>query len=657
MRDRKKKNKSSVFRERGKKLANLRQVYRISASNAPVGQAANGQYGKPPRNEGPMFGGGIFGLSNCLAAFEEQEHGNSSTNVSVNPEVCPVDSDQIESGARIVALLEDLPIYHRLMDYRYSTCKPWVFSQRLSNEVVMPLYALRDELQRSSSNTDKSLRRKASSLSRRLFENTANPVETWRNMTPSEYFSSTAMRWETIGLMFSCLASVVIMIPDDYEHLRLDDGIIDKNELNSVAMDAAEACLAFCDDAGVMSDPLSWLLLRNTLLLDAVYGQSDLRPWRKLGDLANMVFALGWHRLQQSDCMNIPFFLYEIRKRVIVAAYALDKELATNLGRPPQIAWQYCNIQLPLDLSFDEIFTASTSEEQEKYYLRKIGTDGWNIEGEINSGSRGRLKLMFSTIREKILEVSLSPHPGNKVQKLLEIYAEHQQMRSNLPPSLDLQCKLLPNATLINIDSTGESIANIQLEFLNNDFMIYRILAKETGNIQNRDSFLNLAQEIMTKLLSVISRAVSERGYRNSPRNLHYIGLSCAGVLARELLQQSRHQRQHLLPRSEIIQNLTIFASHLEKCREFEGNDVITKRGLDAVRGILDRVLSPPVAGSETSLSAPKLAYHDENGIWPTDENAFLQHGLEIIDDFDLAMMAELDSIDWAQESLLLNFT
>jgi hypothetical protein len=93
-------------------------------------------------------------------------------------------------------------------------------------------------------------------------------------------------------------------------------------------------------------------------------------------------------------------------------------------------------------------------------------------------------------------------------------------MRSSVPPSLDLQCNLLPKATLINIDSTGESIANIQLEFLNNDFMIYRILAKQTGNSQNRDSFLNLAQAIMSKLLSVIARAVSERGYRNSPRNV-----------------------------------------------------------------------------------------------------------------------------------------
>lgn len=274
IRTRKRKKNPFIFLERGKKLANLRQTYRISASNAPVGQITTSQSGEPSQKEATIFARSFFGPSNCLAAFEEPEHGNSGTNVCVNPEVSPVDSDQIESGSRIVALLEDLPIYHRLIDFRYSTCKPWVFSQRLSNEVIMPLYALRDELQRSSSKTDKSLRKKAFSLSRKIFENTTHPVETRRNMTPSEYFSSTAMRWETIGLMFSWLASVVMMIPDDHEHLRIDDGLIDKNELNNVAFEAAETCLAFCDEVGTMSDPLSWLLLRNTILLDAVYGQS-----------------------------------------------------------------------------------------------------------------------------------------------------------------------------------------------------------------------------------------------------------------------------------------------------------------------------------------------------------------------------------------------
>jgi chromatin structure-remodeling complex subunit RSC3/30 len=286
IRTRKKSKRPSIFRERGKKLANLRQVYRISAASDPE-QTTPSQYDNPAQNHASIFAGGFFGPSNCLAAFEEPEHNcNSSTNVCVKTETLPVDSDQIESGARIVALLEDLPIYHRLLDFRYTTCKPWVFSQRLSNEVIMPLYALRDELHQLSSKADKSLRKKAFSLSRKLFENTANPVETRRNMTPSEYFSLTARRWETIGLMFSWLASAMMLIPDEHEYLQLKDGLIDKHELKNVAVEAAETCLAFCDDVGAMTDPLSWLLLRNTLMLDAVYGHSRKVPYSQLFILA-----------------------------------------------------------------------------------------------------------------------------------------------------------------------------------------------------------------------------------------------------------------------------------------------------------------------------------------------------------------------------------
>lgn len=57
-------------------------------------------------------------------------------------------------------------------------------------------------------------------------------------------------------------------------------------------------------------------------------------------------------------------------------------------------------------------------------------------------------------------------------------------------------------------------------------------------------------------------------------------------------------------------------------------------------------------------MPALQLEIHDTNGVPPTGDNAaFLQDGLGTTDDIDLMMMAELDSIDWAQDSLLLNFT
>lgn len=142
---------------------------------------------------------------------------------------------------------------------------------------------------------------------------------------------------------------------------------------------------------------------------------TDYRTWRRLGDLSTMVFALGIHCPEKNP--SVPFFLIEIRRRVMIASYTVDKMLATLLGRPPRIAWQYCDIQSPLDLDYEDIFAASDERCQDKL-MEKIGPDGWNIEGRLTSGSKAKMFAALGPIREKILALSLSPHPGNIAHKI-----------------------------------------------------------------------------------------------------------------------------------------------------------------------------------------------------------------------------------------------
>lgn len=62
---------------------------------------------------------------------------------------------------------------------------------------------------------------------------------------------------------------------------------------------------------------------------------TDYRSRKKLGELSTTVFALGLH--QEPD-NTVPFFLQEIRERIMIASYSMDKEHATFLGRPPSLA-------------------------------------------------------------------------------------------------------------------------------------------------------------------------------------------------------------------------------------------------------------------------------------------------------------------------------
>lgn len=131
----------------------------------------------------------------------------------------------------------------------------------------------------------------------------------------------------------------------------------------------------------------------------------DYRVWQTLGDLSTTIYGFGLHQFDQDLEKSSPFFLLEIRKRVMVCAYAIDKELATSLGRPPRICSRYCHLPMPLDLTYNEILIQSNKEEA----LLTLGVDGWNSEGNLTVGVRLRIALLTSLLRESILELSLSP--------------------------------------------------------------------------------------------------------------------------------------------------------------------------------------------------------------------------------------------------------
>lgn len=181
------------------------------------------------------------------------------------------DADQIECGARILVLLEDLLLYQNLIQYRFTIMDPWVFGKKMVDEALAGVYLLRQQWRQGS----KLSQAKLLTWSERLFENSSKPIVTHANMTITEYFSSIAARWEMIGVVFSWVGVAALMIPDDHESLRSDDGtIIDVQKLRKLAVEVTEICLGFCDSVGTLSDPLVWLLLQQTILLGEVHGDS-----------------------------------------------------------------------------------------------------------------------------------------------------------------------------------------------------------------------------------------------------------------------------------------------------------------------------------------------------------------------------------------------
>ncbi|KAJ5674408.1 uncharacterized protein N7477_004342 [Penicillium maclennaniae] len=213
-----------------------------------------------------------------------------------------------------------------------------------------------------------------------------------------------SFRWEIIGLAFTFVGAGAVL-PGDWESLFQLEGkpVISRKDMGYLALSATETCLKFCNDAGILNDVVSWLTCQHTYLTTFIHGDRDYRGWRALGDLTTVIFTLGLN--QPSSDSDIPFWLSETRKRIMGSAYSADKQSATFLGRPPRLSWRFCNITLPLDISFREVVAEPSVRDMA---ISRLDADGWSKTRSDSQAVWVRVALLMGPVRESILELSLN---------------------------------------------------------------------------------------------------------------------------------------------------------------------------------------------------------------------------------------------------------
>lgn len=97
------------------------------------------------------------------------------------------------------------------------------------------------------------------------------------------------------------------------------------------------------------------------------------------------------------------------------SAFSSDKQMATFLGRPPRISWRFCDITLPLDLSFDDIIAEPEIRDKA---ISKLDANGWNTENNDTQAVWLRAYLIMGPVRESILELSLNQQGENLPAKI-----------------------------------------------------------------------------------------------------------------------------------------------------------------------------------------------------------------------------------------------
>ncbi|KGO43780.1 Transcription factor, fungi [Penicillium expansum] len=474
---------------------------------------------KEKRNLAP----GLMGLVSPKDIFSEYEdtlrveEAASLPAATVPATTYPLsDSSQVLLGAQILSHLQKISWFHEIIELKNKLSPGWFLGPPLTRALFNSMEQMYDCAVRNSQDTHASL----ATLSRQICVNTSKDIRTHPKMNVSEYFNSIAPRWETIGLVFALLGRALFRTPDDdpiFTHRN--PWKLEKGQLRNIATAIGDICCQFCNSAGTTSDPFCWLIIQQLVLLNSTFGDSDYRVWQKLGDLSTIIYEFGLHQSGEDIEENFPFFLVEIRKRTMVCAYAIDKQLATSLGRPPRICSRYCTIPLPLDISCEKLVL--TRSEREKA-MQNLDENGWNTEGYLTIGVKLRVVLLVSLMRESILELSLSPtteHIPAKVEfvshyrihVMLITWTDHKepyrkliqesrQMQQDLPSFLQWSPE---EAAAGAYNSTrDEGRAFVHIEFTYQEFLLHRILQKRLG--RNSQGLIESSLEIVTTLSDII---------------------------------------------------------------------------------------------------------------------------------------------------------
>ncbi|KAJ6172709.1 Transcription factor [Penicillium chermesinum] len=476
---------------------------------------------------------------------------------SLTPGPIPVDEHNLKTGARALLVLKDLPLFRKLISTRYKMYEGYTLGKPIAYMVLNGM------------------------------EEMWNPFTITPDMSWAEFASMANGRWEAVGLLMTIVGiSTRSSIPPS----QIEPPCADTDSIAVAAAGVGDLCLQFCDSAGVVNDIVCWLLLYHSMLLTIVYGDWDYRPWRKIGELTASVYTIGMHQ----ESPDLPFFIRELRRRTMATAYTFDKALASFLGRPPLIPWRYCNFNMPLDLNTDEVVAEPSMRDAA---IETLDEHGWNSNGYLDRGASVRVFLLTSISRERVLELSLDNRTEGFAERVEELSKQFSEQYRNMPAYLHWENR----AQYEQPQVAGRFLVHdLYLEFLYNDFLLHRILAKRTNTQSERGVAISL------EILNAIITATSSM-HRIATWNLCNAGIPSAGVLCGELLRRSRSQMPYAyeFPRSEIIQKLSIFASHLETMvGPNEGNYQIAQQGQRAIRHVLDQILSAPNA-TPAPLTAP----------------------------------------------------
>ncbi|KAK0102137.1 hypothetical protein ONS95_001065 [Cadophora gregata] len=581
---------------------------------------------KPTPESGPFIkSGGFFGPTNFSAVFMENREnlGNDEIQISVDSDLHVPSYESLQSqtflmlagkqhcGSPRVALgtkvLNAMPDEHTckfLLEWYFEKCHESSYPKHsvlaLANSFWNSSFAA--AFNRETRNTDEL--EQVSTLLCKNAERALQEFEDFDDWLAS--CSGSNFRWESLGAVYGALTTSILSLPERDAFFATQRG--DRRNRRDFAVemkDCVQACITLSNYMDLINVPMVALLVKNLVLQTVLSGDASLIVWRQLGDLVSSSTALGLHR--QIDTGRPPSYLSETKKRLFTVVFCFDKGSALLTGRPPALSYRYTRFELPLDLS-EEVLVQGGEVLQEA--VANLDENGWNKDGQIYNTTATRAHGMLAQVLNEVLELSLGDKDICTAEKIGYLMGRIQSIYNNLPSFYHFKLSDLGSPEC-NDRKFWRRLC-LRLIMLEHRLLLERLAHKE--GFLDGQSMVDCAREMLelTVLLWVQRDRFTEH-HHDFDWMLMCWGVPSSGVLCVELLKQVKapHSTKLVLPRSEIVQNLSLLIGFLEWVKPAAGNYQLCGRMKLIIKRILDQILNP---GAAPPSSFPPISSQESNG-------------------------------------------
>ncbi|KAL1303658.1 hypothetical protein AAFC00_007013 [Neodothiora populina] len=634
---------------------------------------------------------GFLGPSSYSAVYTENAPTididvHDGSDQSPTPTAPPISIEKIKAGAEVLSLISDVDAYDRLLTRWYGIADGLTIPRPIYNIHIRGIRAL-FEASVSEHNSDEELY----CLSELLWQNTLNSIPVDANTTGPAWARSTTgnyLRWETVGLIFSGVGLLSSGLTEwDPVFTTIKSIFKDRKTLMWKTRDAVEACVAFCKECECSNELFVIFLYESAILSECVRGDTYYGAWTRLGEACDALIVMGLHQDKKVNSTT-SFFISQLRTRIFADIYVHDKLMATFLGRPPRLSHRYCVLQLPLDLSDDEIMLEGPKLESAISGLK----DDWNTVNRFSRVTRRRIWIPQARIREKILEFTLGPGDSMTTEVASQILIDLENLKDGTKVFIDASpeevlADILPSGHLkssTRIPSEMRDRPYLQHEILcflamhcdliHTEFLLQRALVKR--NKAPHQSLIAPARALLSFLLQIFAKREYCRDFLvDITLLLPFYGLASAGVLAIELLKQERQTRKYHVPpppdyilhRSETIQDLSVFVATIATVGPGESNYAICDQGRRALKCLLDKILTPepmvntasvPIAATAdasvaTTMDCTQMDLTADRGAMAMDLDISAMADFYFPNATDAEFLHWLEDVDWDRGSCL----